>query len=188
MEAVLIFSHTLSAGGISTERRVQWCCREVPHYRLPLSLWVRRRPHQGKPGDVYILFHVLGILVRKNHWLITSTQGSLNLHSESQLLAALLQEPALSRSSPRAKLLESPSTQVMLQDSPTMKPILTDSPSATAPEQESPSTRTALQESPSTPATPKESALGRITVQDSSSPRTLLIFHCEFSSERGPRL
>ncbi|XP_033880285.2 cell division cycle 25 homolog d [Acipenser ruthenus] len=115
-------------------------------------------------------------------------RGSLNLHSESQLLAALLQEPALSRSSPRAKLLESPSTQVMLQDSPTMKPILTDSPSATAPEQESPSTRTALQESPSTPATPKESALGRITVQDSSSPRTLLIFHCEFSSERGPRL
>ncbi|MGH0139799.1 UNVERIFIED_CONTAM: hypothetical protein FKN15_070110 [Acipenser sinensis] len=115
-------------------------------------------------------------------------RGSLNLHSESELLAALLQDPALSRSSPRAKMLESPSTQVMLQDSPPMKPILTDSPSATAPEQESPATRTALQESPSTPATPKESALVRITVQDSSSPRTLLIFHCEFSSERGPRL
>ncbi|XP_041123845.1 M-phase inducer phosphatase 1-like isoform X3 [Polyodon spathula] len=145
-------------------------------------------------------------------------RGSLNLHSESQLLAALLQEPTLSRSSPRAKLQESPSTQVMLQDNPPVKPILPDSPSTTAPEQESPPTRTALQESPptrtalqespptrtalqesppartalqespSTPATSKESALGRITVQDSSTPRTLLIFHCEFSSERGPRL
>ncbi|XP_041116932.1 M-phase inducer phosphatase 1-like [Polyodon spathula] len=145
-------------------------------------------------------------------------RGSLNLHSESQLLAALLQEPALSRLSPRAKLQESPSAEVMLQDSPPMKPILPDRPSTTAPEEESPSTRTALQESPSTrtalqespstrtalqespstrtavqespstPATPKESALERITVQDSSTPRTLLIFHCEFSSERGPRL
>ncbi|XP_069044940.1 cell division cycle 25 homolog d [Lepisosteus oculatus] len=90
-------------------------------------------------------------------------KGAVNLHSEAQVEAALLHEEVLSRLSPTVPSPDRPSATGHHPDC------------GTRPEGVSPGA--ALQ----------SSCVGT-WAPTGSSPRRLLIFHCEFSSERGPWL
>ncbi|XP_066549160.1 cell division cycle 25 homolog d isoform X2 [Amia ocellicauda] len=96
-------------------------------------------------------------------------KGAVNLYCEAQLQAALLQDCVQSRLSPRVALPDSPPGTAHLPDSGPQTP-------SASPGSRSPAA--AMQEIPTVRSPPS----------DSPSSRKVLVFHCEFSSERGPRL
>ncbi|XP_061088382.1 cell division cycle 25 homolog d isoform X1 [Conger conger] len=92
-------------------------------------------------------------------------KGAVNFHSEMQLQEALFQDTVIFQKSPRTMSPSSLSTAASLSDAG------------------SPSQWGAFQEQISQGSTSESGSS-----PDGPSPRKLIVFHCEFSTERGPRL
>ncbi|XP_030634756.1 cell division cycle 25 homolog d [Chanos chanos] len=91
-------------------------------------------------------------------------KGAVNLHTEAQIHRALLQNPALPQLSPTSA-----------------QPDLSPQQENSGPRAEALTTR-GSSGSPQTPSRQRE------TLEGAASPRKIILFHCEFSSKRGPHL